>query len=473
MNEIRIPSGRVNIEFPAETAMDVNGEMAEALSTVGNSDNSPPVDGIFAAECILKKRTRKGKIEYLVKWKGWSAKHNTWEPADNILDARLLLAYENSRRRRGKRSRWQRGIATTSNKKPRIETGPNFLMRGDANSLDWDGIEDEDCRGSLHESDSSDSSFVGDDAASNEFEFNGTEVNPPACLHSPHQVLGPDLSLSSSDAAPRLQSTQTGKPLGNHKMTTLNVNDAGSSREKYTNDSNSELPNGPISGEVEEDFSLSKAAIPQETKLKINSEGLNGNDEKGSLWGSTSGKPWREAVKVPDKIYLDSAEREITKTASQKRRDGISDAETGSNGELKQMTMKMNGENFVNACSVTADFDKGNHAKSSKSGKIFRGEGGQNQTATAISGSDGFYRSFPSQNKQRRNGELLVSEMTENTYASRACLPSENEHSTKSTPIESWRKPLIDQIFITDVTSNFVTVTVKECLTDKGFFRQR
>ena len=59
MNEIRIPSGRVNIEFPAETAMDVNGEMAEALSTVGNSDNSPPVDGIFAAECILKKRTRK------------------------------------------------------------------------------------------------------------------------------------------------------------------------------------------------------------------------------------------------------------------------------------------------------------------------------------------------------------------------------------------------------------------------------
>lgn len=96
MNEIRIPSGQVNIEFPAETAMNVNGEMAEALSTVENSDNTPPVDGIFAAECILKKRTRKGKIEYLVKWKGWSAKHNTWEPADNILDARLLLAYENS-----------------------------------------------------------------------------------------------------------------------------------------------------------------------------------------------------------------------------------------------------------------------------------------------------------------------------------------------------------------------------------------
>ena len=36
-----------------------------------------------------------------------------------------------------------------------------------------------------------------------------------------------------------------------------------------------------------------------------------------------------------------------------------------------------------------------------------------------------------------------------------------------------WRKPLLDQIFITDVTSNLVTVTVRECYTDEGFFRKR
>jgi hypothetical protein len=36
-----------------------------------------------------------------------------------------------------------------------------------------------------------------------------------------------------------------------------------------------------------------------------------------------------------------------------------------------------------------------------------------------------------------------------------------------------WSKPLIDQIVITDVTTNFVTVTVQECLTDKGFFKER
>lgn len=48
---------------------------------------------VFDAECILSKRPRKGKFEYLVKWRGWSSKHNSWEPEENILDPRLLAAF--------------------------------------------------------------------------------------------------------------------------------------------------------------------------------------------------------------------------------------------------------------------------------------------------------------------------------------------------------------------------------------------
>ncbi|XP_038013109.1 chromobox protein homolog 2-like isoform X2 [Motacilla alba alba] len=76
----------------------------EELSSVGEQ--------VFAAECILSKRLRKGKLEYLVKWRGWSSKHNSWEPEENILDPRLLLAFqkkehekEAQNRKRGKRPR--------------------------------------------------------------------------------------------------------------------------------------------------------------------------------------------------------------------------------------------------------------------------------------------------------------------------------------------------------------------------------
>ncbi|KAF3845930.1 hypothetical protein F7725_003008 [Dissostichus mawsoni] len=57
----------------------------EELSAVGEQ--------VFDAECILNKRLKKGKLEYLVKWRGWSSKHNSWEPQENILDPRLLAAF--------------------------------------------------------------------------------------------------------------------------------------------------------------------------------------------------------------------------------------------------------------------------------------------------------------------------------------------------------------------------------------------
>ncbi|XP_050304834.1 polycomb group protein Pc-like [Anthonomus grandis grandis] len=58
-------------------------------------------DRVYAAERIMKKRMRKGVVEYYVKWKGWSQKHNTWEPEENILDGRLIEQFEQSQRPEG------------------------------------------------------------------------------------------------------------------------------------------------------------------------------------------------------------------------------------------------------------------------------------------------------------------------------------------------------------------------------------
>ncbi|XP_022101841.1 M-phase phosphoprotein 8-like [Acanthaster planci] len=49
---------------------------------------------VFIADCIKKRRSRHGKVEFLVKWKGFPNRMNTWEPEYNILDPGLILEFE-------------------------------------------------------------------------------------------------------------------------------------------------------------------------------------------------------------------------------------------------------------------------------------------------------------------------------------------------------------------------------------------
>ncbi|XP_060774601.1 chromobox protein homolog 8b isoform X2 [Neoarius graeffei] len=76
---------------------------------------------VFAAESIIKRRIRRGRMEYLVKWKGWSQKYSTWEPEENILDSRLFAAFEERERERELFGPKKRG--------PKLKT---FLMKAQA-----------------------------------------------------------------------------------------------------------------------------------------------------------------------------------------------------------------------------------------------------------------------------------------------------------------------------------------------------
>ena len=67
----------------------------EKIEDSENDENSE--DEVFEVEEILKKRNSrktKGKIEYFVKWKGYSLKSNTWEPKENILDPLLIQNFK-------------------------------------------------------------------------------------------------------------------------------------------------------------------------------------------------------------------------------------------------------------------------------------------------------------------------------------------------------------------------------------------
>ncbi|XP_054270010.1 polycomb group protein Pc isoform X2 [Macrosteles quadrilineatus] len=84
-------------------------------------------DRVFAAEKIMKKRSRRGRTEYFVKWKGWSQKHSTWEPEENILDARLIDIFEQSQQKtsqqhkRGPKKKESRSQAAASDPTPEVE----------------------------------------------------------------------------------------------------------------------------------------------------------------------------------------------------------------------------------------------------------------------------------------------------------------------------------------------------------------
>ncbi|XP_050074534.1 polycomb group protein Pc [Anopheles maculipalpis] len=89
-------------------------------------------DRVYAAEKIMKKRVRGGKAEYHVKWKGWSQRHNTWEPEENILDQRLIEMYEKSIRGSSTPKRKRKAVIEDSDD----DEEPSSTMGGGAGPCD-------------------------------------------------------------------------------------------------------------------------------------------------------------------------------------------------------------------------------------------------------------------------------------------------------------------------------------------------
>merc|ERR1712013_627857 len=88
---------------------------------MGMSDASGSEGEEYEVEKILERRVKKGKTEYLIKWKGYdNEEDNTWEPQENLDCEDKIVDFEKQRKEKEAKAAGSKGVkrkSETSGKK--------------------------------------------------------------------------------------------------------------------------------------------------------------------------------------------------------------------------------------------------------------------------------------------------------------------------------------------------------------------
>ncbi|KAH6923511.1 hypothetical protein HPB50_002133 [Hyalomma asiaticum] len=86
------------------------GRRSHRKSTQSNSTPAPQGED-YIVEKVLDRREWQGKLQYLLKWKGYPASENTWEPEENLHCPDLIGQFLKKQKQKAKSERRQPGAS--------------------------------------------------------------------------------------------------------------------------------------------------------------------------------------------------------------------------------------------------------------------------------------------------------------------------------------------------------------------------
>ncbi|XP_044015542.1 polycomb group protein Pc-like isoform X2 [Aphidius gifuensis] len=426
-------------------------------------------DRVYAAERIMKKRERRGKVEYFVKWKGWSKKYNTWEPEENILDGRLIELYEESLRGSDVVTRRPRRRDT------RYNVLANLVVEEEPGGDERVGEDSQDETGST--SAARLTSVVDDDTLQSSLDEN--ESPTPQELSASALSIDSDSSNSSVDIPliPRRE------PAGTKRKAEV-LSKSGKIGVTITT-SPSSGGGSPPPSKLPRLLPIKRnSTSPSYHNHKVNGRRPSTSSSSSSTVKSTPDEPSPVVPTTPAPTIQDKKRQEADvphgppPSLPRPPSTPPSQLDTSivhTNNNNKKQHDKLDNNKTTTISATTTTTTSTTTATTTTNGNVTNTNGHKSPNPTDTYTNNN--RLTPIINGHNNNNN--INDRKNNNSPSIIKQPElikVDAFSPLSSPgTDYWhaRNPVADQVFITDVTVNLKTVTIRECKTEKGFFRER